>query len=30
MKPEFVSGRELSVGCGRTGSPTSTAFIVVT
>jgi len=30
MKPEFVSDRKLYSGCGRTGSSSSTSFIVVT
>jgi len=29
MKPEFVRGRMLSSGCGRTGSSSSTSFIAV-
>jgi len=30
MKPEFISGRKHSVGCGRTGSSGSPSFIAVT
>jgi len=30
MKPEFANDRNLSVGCGRTGSSSSTSFISVT
>jgi len=30
MKPEFLNDSKLSVGCGRTGSSTSTSFIPVT
>jgi len=29
MKPDVVSGRKVSSGCGRNGSSSSTSFIVV-
>jgi hypothetical protein len=30
LKPELVNGRNLSVGCGRSGSSISTTFVAVT
>jgi len=29
MKPEFVSNKTLSSGCGRNGSSSSTSFIAI-